>query len=95
MQPLRTVRQVLQAFLLVDKVEKDRDPRDLVPYEQLLIDEDLCDYCGLCVPSCPEEAIAVEGEPLKLDEEPKIEGKIKVDERPMYWLRQVRSGLPL
>ena len=69
-----------KAFLLVDKVEKDRDPRDLVPYEQLLIDEDLCDYCGLCVPLCPEEAIAVEGEPLKLDEEPKIEGKIKVDE---------------
>ena len=55
-----------KAFLLVEKGEKERekDPRNLVPYEQLLVDEELCDYCGLCVPLCPEEAIKVEGEPL-------------------------------
>lgn len=44
------------------------------------MDEDLCDYCGLCVSLCPEEAITVEGEPLERDEEPRIEGKIEVDE---------------
>ena len=69
-----------KAFLLLDKGEKEKDPRDLVPYDQLLVDEELCDYCGLCVGLCPEEAISVEGEPLKLAEEPKIEGKIEVDE---------------
>ncbi|HON36060.1 MAG TPA: 4Fe-4S binding protein [Methanothrix sp.] len=69
-----------KAFLLVDKGEKEKDPRNLVPYEQLLVDEDLCDYCGLCVSLCPEEAITVEGEPLEQDEEPRIEGKIEVDE---------------
>lgn len=69
-----------KAFLLVDKGENEKDPRNLVPYEQLLIDEDLCDYCGLCVSLCPEEAITVEGEPLELEEEPKIEGKIEIDE---------------
>mgnify|MGYP000906011373 FL=1 len=69
-----------KAFLLVDKGEKEKDPRNLVPYEQLLVDEDVCDYCGLCVPLCPKEAITVEGEPLKLDEVAKIEGKIEIDE---------------
>jgi len=69
-----------KAFLLVDKGEKEKDPRNLVPYEQLLVDEELCDYCGLCVPLCPEEAITVEGESLKLDEQPNIEGKIEIDE---------------
>ena len=38
------------AFLLVEKGEKEKGPKDLVPYEQLLVDEELCDYCGLCVP---------------------------------------------
>lgn len=66
-----------KAFLLVDKGEKEKDPRDLVPYEQLLVDEELCDYCGLCVPLCPEDAILVEGEPLA--EELKFEGKIEID----------------
>jgi 4Fe-4S ferredoxin len=71
-----------KAFLLVDKDEKEKDPRDLVPYEQLLVDEELCDYCGLCVPICPEEAIKVEGEPLEV---PKTEkelflGKIEIDQ---------------
>ena len=55
-----------KAFLLVEKGEKEKDPRNLVPYEQLLVDEELCDYCGLCVPLCPEEAIKVEGEPLEV-----------------------------
>jgi len=55
-----------KAFLLLDRdaTERAKDPRNLKPYEQLLVDEELCDYCGLCVPLCPEEAIAVEGEPL-------------------------------
>jgi len=66
-----------KAFLLVDKGEKEKDPRNLVPYEQLLVDEELCDYCGLCVPLCPEDAILVEGEPLA--EELKFEGKIEID----------------
>ena len=70
-----------KAFLLVEKGEKERskDPRNLVPYEQLLIDEELCDYCGLCVPLCPEEAIKVEGEPLEALAEPAFEGKIEID----------------
>jgi len=68
-----------KAFLLVDKGEREKNPRDLVPYEQLLVDEELCDYCGLCVPLCPEEAIKVEGEPLPLEEGTKIEGKIEID----------------
>jgi len=66
-----------KAFLLVDKGEKEKDPRNLVPYEQLLVDEELCDYCGLCVQLCPEDAILVEGEPLA--EELKFEGKIEID----------------
>jgi 4Fe-4S ferredoxin len=72
-----------KAFLLVEKGEKEKDPRNLVPYEQLLIDEELCDYCGLCVPLCPEEAIKVGGEPLEVPEVPEAEkefkGKIEID----------------
>lgn len=66
-----------KAFLLIEKETKD--PRDLVPYEQLLVDEELCDYCGLCVEICPEDAIAVEGQPLeaKLD----LKGEIDVDQK--------------
>lgn len=69
------------AFLLIEKGEKEREkePRELVPYEQLLVDEELCDYCGLCVALCPEEAIKVEGEPLELKEELKFEGNIEID----------------
>ncbi len=69
------------AFLLVEKGEKEREkePRELVPYEQLLVDEELCDYCGLCAALCPEEAIKVEGEPLELKEEFKLQGKIEID----------------
>jgi 4Fe-4S ferredoxin len=77
-----------KAFLLLDRDEKERakDPRILVPYEQLLVDEELCDYCGLCVSLCPEEAIKVEGEPLPLDvaEVPEVKkeftGKIEIDQ---------------
>jgi 4Fe-4S ferredoxin len=63
-----------KAFLLV---EKKSDPRDLVPYEQIFVDEDLCDYCELCVGICPEEAISVEGE--RLDVELEFRGSIEVD----------------
>ena len=70
-----------KAFLLVDKGEKEKDPRNLVPYEQLLVDEELCDYCGLCVSLCPEEAINVEGEPLEVPEsEKEFKGKIEIDQ---------------
>jgi 4Fe-4S ferredoxin len=69
-----------KAFLLVEKGENEKDPRNLVPYEQLLVDEELCDYCGLCVPLCPEEAINVEGEPLEVPEaEKEFPGKIEID----------------
>jgi len=44
------------------------------------VDEELCDYCGLCVAICPEEAIAVDGEPLKADPPLKFEGRIEVDQ---------------
>lgn len=69
------------AFLLVEKGEKEREkePRELVPYEQLLVDEELCDYCGLCAALCPEEAIKVEGKPLELKEEFKFQGKVEID----------------
>ncbi len=69
------------AFLLIEKGEKEREkePRELVPYDQLLVDEELCDYCGLCTVLCPEEAITVEGEPLDLKEELKFEGKIEIN----------------
>ena len=50
-----------KAFLLTDRTEREKEPRNLVPYEQLFVDEELCDYCGLCAPICPEEAISVEG----------------------------------
>jgi 4Fe-4S ferredoxin len=66
-----------KAFLLVDKNEREKEPRDLVPYDQLLVDEELCDYCGLCVPICPEEAIKVEGD--LLPEDLNLEGKIEID----------------
>jgi 4Fe-4S ferredoxin len=66
-----------KAFLLIEKGEKEKTPRELVPYEQLLVDEELCDYCGLCVPICPEEAITVEGEPL--EGKPNLAGKIEID----------------
>ncbi len=72
-----------KAFLLLDKdaLERAKDPRNLVPYEQLLVDEELCDYCGLCVPLCPEEAIKVEGEPLEVPEaEKEFAGKIEIDQ---------------
>ena len=68
-----------KAFLLLEKGEKERkkEPRELVPYDQLLVDEELCDYCGLCASLCPEEAIKVEGKPL--EEELKFEGRIEID----------------
>ena len=66
-----------KAFLLLDKEKVD--PRDLKPFEQLLVDEELCDYCGLCAVLCPEEAIKVEGEPLKVRPEFKFAGKINLD----------------
>jgi 4Fe-4S ferredoxin len=75
-----------KAFLLLDRdaLERAKDPRNLVPYEQLLVDEELCDYCGLCVPLCPEEAIKVEGEPLDLavlpESENEFAGKIEIDQ---------------
>ncbi|MCX6681347.1 MAG: 4Fe-4S binding protein [Methanothrix sp.] len=72
-----------KAFLLLDRdaLERAKDPRNLVPYEQLLVDEELCDYCGLCVPLCPEEAIKVEGEPLEVPEaEKEFAGKIEIDQ---------------
>jgi 4Fe-4S ferredoxin len=75
-----------KAFLLLDRDEKERakDPRNLVPYEQLLVDEELCDYCGLCVSLCPEEAIKVEGEPLDVagvpEGEKEFAGKIEIDQ---------------
>jgi len=75
-----------KAFLLLDRdaSERAKDPRNLVPYEQLLVDEELCDYCGLCVPLCPEEAIKVEGEPLDVSGVPEAEreftGKIEIDQ---------------
>jgi 4Fe-4S ferredoxin len=69
-----------KAFLLLDRAEREKEPRNLAPYEQLLVDEELCDYCGLCVPICQEEAIAVEGEPLALPVgEEKFAGKIEID----------------
>jgi 4Fe-4S ferredoxin len=69
-----------KAFLLVDRSDREKDPRQLVPYDQLLVDEELCDYCGLCVSICPEEAIAVEGEPLAvLAGDEKFSGTIEID----------------
>ncbi len=67
------------AFLLMEKGEKEKEPRELVPYEQLLVDEELCDYCGLCAALCPEEAIKVEGKPLDLKEEFEFKGTIEID----------------
>jgi len=34
--------------------------------EIILIDEDKCDGCGMCIPSCPEGALAI------------VDGKAKV-----------------
>jgi 4Fe-4S ferredoxin len=68
-----------KAFLLLERDEKEREknPRELGPYDQLLVDEELCDYCGLCAALCPEEAIKVEGKPL--DAELKFEGRVEID----------------
>jgi 4Fe-4S ferredoxin len=68
-----------KAFLLIERDEKEREknPRKLVPYDQLLVDEELCDYCGLCADICPEEAIKVEGKPLEA--ELKFEGRVEID----------------
>lgn len=69
-----------RAFLLVDRSEREKEPRQLVPYEQLLVDEELCDYCGLCVPICPEDAIVVEGEPLPAQPgDEQFSGTIEID----------------
>ncbi|MBN1322975.1 MAG: 4Fe-4S binding protein [Methanotrichaceae archaeon] len=64
-----------KAFVMMEK--EKRDPREIVPFDQLLVDEDLCDYCGLCVGICPEEAISVEGPPL--DAVLDLHGDILVD----------------
>lgn len=66
-----------KAFVLIDKTKQD--PRELVPYDQLLIDEELCDFCGLCAGICPEEAINVEGQPLKLADKLDLKGSLEVD----------------
>jgi 4Fe-4S ferredoxin len=64
-----------KAFIIL---EKEPHPKDLVPYEQLLVDEDLCDYCELCVGICPEEAIEVKGK--RLDVEMEFSGSIDIDQ---------------
>ncbi len=63
-----------KAFLLL---EKEPIPEDPFPFEQLLVDEDLCDYCVLCADLCPEDAITVKGE--RRGEAPEIKGVAKVD----------------
>lgn len=62
------------AFLFL---EKDSVPEEPFPFEQLLVDEDLCDYCVMCADLCPEDAITVKGE--RRGEAPEIKGEAKVD----------------
>jgi len=71
----RTSARNCDAFLLL---EREPTPENPVPFEQLLVDEDKCDYCVLCQDICPEEAIKVKGE--RPCEAPKVEGTVKVDE---------------
>jgi 4Fe-4S ferredoxin len=67
------------AFVLVEKKSK---ADDLMPFDDLLVDRTKCDYCGICIPFCPEEAIKVKGD-FDLKEvkkvAPKITGSIRVD----------------
>ncbi len=46
-------------------VEKDPEPTDQMPYEDLLLNEEGCDYCKLCEEVCPEKAIEVEGKRIE------------------------------
>jgi len=43
-------------------VEKKASADSLMPFEDLLVDRIKCDYCGICVPFCPEDAIKVKGD---------------------------------
>ncbi len=40
-------------------VKKDVKPSDPKPFSEILLREEMCDYCGLCEKVCPNEAIIV------------------------------------
>jgi 4Fe-4S ferredoxin len=42
-------------------VDKEVTPESIMPYDDILVNEEDCDYCKLCEKICPEEAIKVEG----------------------------------
>ena len=44
----------------------------LKPFEKILIDESLCDYCELCEDVCPNNAIEVEGRRVVEEEMPNV-----------------------
>lgn len=63
------------AFLMLEREPKATDP---IPFEQLIVDEDMCDYCTLCQDICPEDAIRVKGE--RPCEPPVVSGHVTVDD---------------
>jgi 4Fe-4S ferredoxin len=72
--------EMCSAFILIEKEFKPDSP---LPFESLVVDESLCDYCRMCVALCPEKAIEVElieGREAVV-EIPKKFGTIEVDQQ--------------
>jgi len=75
------------AFILIPKDKGEITPVDpettppstlAVPFENILIDEEACDYCVLCEDICPEDAIKVTG--TREVAAPPISGTLSVNE---------------
>ncbi|MFQ6062027.1 MAG: 4Fe-4S binding protein [Methanosarcinales archaeon] len=63
-------------------IEKEPTPQDIMPYDNILVDEEKCDYCKICEELCPEDAIKVKREKEELNriKIPKITGKITIND---------------
>ena len=75
------------AFILIPKDKGEITPVDpatpkastlVLPFENILIDEEVCDYCVLCEDICPEDAIKVTG--TREVAAPRVSGTLSVSD---------------